>query len=468
MPGEARFDRRGILTGSASLAGALAGPLTLGAAPAANAGTKRPPFDALRDGDTLLLQKVGRNAPLNLGRAYEVMEQLDLHGLVLGDPLNVFHATGSWPFLGRTRPFYPPTTVAILTRDQRQSPGLVTSKFLYYYTFADGVPEGAQRQVFLYTDGPEDPAEFYPDRGEAPLSDVEIKRRDRVAAALARQAVRVGVGNAVVDAMRTMGLWRGRIGFDRPEIQEICAHAEFPGQLVPGNAAMGEIRLIKSPLEIELMRRAAFANIDAIHAAASQIGPGATYRDLRSLFYAEAARRGNMPSMMTVDRVSNELADGTIRQGQALMIDVVSHFQCYHGDYGRTIFVGDPVSPMKRAITASSLCWSVMREIVKPGRRYSELVAAGAAALKKSGLATKVTFGTHSVGLMHHDQPSQAKYGVLVGNDVVLEENMTLSMECIATADTGVGGSAHYEDILLITRDGAEPIHPVPDPVIQV
>jgi len=55
-----------------------------------------------------------------------------------------------------------------------------------------------------------------------------------------------------------------------------------------------------------------------------------------------------------------------------------------------------------------------------------------------------------------------------VPNDIVLEENMTLSLECVATNDTGIGGSVHYEDILLVTRDGAVPIHKVPDAVIQV
>ena len=460
------LDRRHLLSAGAGVAGSLASSAVAAASPVQK---PRPAFHDLRDADTRLLEQVGRTGPLNLAKAYEVMQRNNLQGLVLGDPLNVFHVTGSWPFLGRTRPFYPPTTLAILTRDSKQAPGLVTSKFLYYYTFADGVPSGAQRQVFLYTDGPENPADFYPDRKEVPLDAVEIRRRDRVNEALAKNAPPVGIAPAVIAAMKAMGLWRsGRIGFDRFEIQEMCAHAEFPGQLVSGHVAMGEIRLIKSPLEIEMMRRAAVANIDAIHAAAAQIAPGATYRDLRSLFYAEASRRGNMPSMMTVDRVSNELADGVIRDGQALMVDIVSHFQSYHGDYGRTIAIGEPTAGVKRCIKASAVCWTAMSELIRPGVKFSELLAAGKAALKKSGIPTVVTVATHSVGLMHHDQPLFEQYGVSLPIDLVLEENMTLSLECVATNDTGIGGSVHYEDIMLITRDGAVPIHKVPDAVIQV
>ncbi len=465
MDEHSRFERRSFLVGAASLAGALAAPAT---GIASEGARTRPPFDQLRDRQDLLLQRVGKLPPINLARVAEVLEQHDLQGLVLGEPLNVFHATGDWPFLGKTRPFFPPTTLAVVSRDPHQNPALVTSKFLYYYTFADGVSLPVNREVFLYTDGPEDPREFYPDRGEVPTSEVEIKRRKLVDAAAAQEAVQVGVATATITAMKALGLWHGRIGYDRVAIQEMCAHAGFPGQLIQADIPLAEIRIIKSPLEIDLMRRASVGNIDAIHAAVAQIGPGASYRDLRTLFYAEASRRGNHPGTLTVDRISNELADATLRPGQAFMIDAVSDFQGYHGDYGRTVFIGEPPAPMKRAIAASAFCWSAMREAVKPGVTYSELAATGRAALKKSGYPTRIAFATHSVGLMHHDEPAPQQFGVLSKYDIALRENMILSMECVASADTGVGGSAHYEDLLLITRDGAEPIHPVPDPIIQI
>lgn len=44
---------------------------------------------------------------------------------------------------------------------------------------------------------------------------------------------------------------------------------------------------------------------------------------------------------------------------------------------------------------------------------------------------------------------------------------MVLSVDC-PVLNTGIGGSAHMEDLSLITADGAEPIHTITDPVVIV
>ena len=44
---------------------------------------------------------------------------------------------------------------------------------------------------------------------------------------------------------------------------------------------------------------------------------------------------------------------------------------------------------------------------------------------------------------------------------------MILSVDC-PVLNAGMGGSAHMEDLSLITADGAEPIHSVTNPIIIV
>ncbi len=69
---------------------------------------------------------------MNLARAVEVMERHGLDGLVLGQPVNVFHALGYWPQIARTRAGQPPGEFAILARARPGEWGLVTSRFLHY------------------------------------------------------------------------------------------------------------------------------------------------------------------------------------------------------------------------------------------------------------------------------------------------------------------------------------------------
>jgi Xaa-Pro aminopeptidase len=65
----------------------------------------------------------------------------------------------------------------------------------------------------------------------------------------------------------------------------------------------------------------------------------------------------------------------------------------------------------------------------------------------------------HSVGIVHTD--------ARVIGDIVLEKGMVISVDCPVT-EIGVGGSAHLEDLTLITADGHEVINDVGNPVIVV
>ncbi len=423
--------------------------------------------------DETLSRWLRREAPMNMARACQVMDEQGVDGLVLGDPLNLFHALGHFPQMANTKTGQPPTSFALVTRDQRQVPGLVTSRFLYYYTFADGQSSQAVR-TWLYTGNgdagdvsPIPDIDYFPDRVAAPLTEVEQRRRTLLDNAVPEQRSFRDAGAALVQAMKGMDLWRGRIAFDHPVIAAVCARHDHPGALIPGDNLLRAIRIVKSPLEIALMRRASAANVAAVGAVGAGIRQGASYADLRHVFDVEAAKRGNRGVFMTVDRVSSPLSDDRIRDGQTLFIDGVSHYSHYHGDYARTVFVGEPTREAKRAAEAVSFGWNAVREILRPGLRYSEIAAIGAAAVRKAGFAEIVGFGPHSVGLMHTDEPGEEAGGFYRKADLVLAENMIVSVDC-PVMDTGIGGSAHIEDLMLITADGAEPIHDIGQGVMTI
>lgn len=410
---------------------------------------------------------------MNMARAQVIMQQQGLDGLVLGDPLNLFHALGHYPQMANTKGGQPPTSFALIARDGKQPTGFVTSRFLYYYTWADARFD-FPLQVWLYNENgdsgdlePIAESDYFPDRAAAPLTPVEQRRRDILhAVEPVRRSFR-DAGAAIVRAMRDMGLWRGRIGFDHPVIAAVCERHDHLGKLVPADHALRSIRIIKSPLEIALMKRASAANVAAVGAVGKAARAGATYADLRHVFDVEAARRGNRSVFMTVDRASSPLSDDRIEEGQSLFIDGVSHYQHYHGDYARTVFVGEPRASARRAAQAASFGWQAIREILRPGLRYSELVAIGMEAVRKAGFSESIGFGPHSVGLLHTDEPGEDAGGFYRKADLTLEPNMILSVDC-PVMDTGIGGSAHLEDLVLITADGAEPIHHIGEGVMTI
>jgi Xaa-Pro aminopeptidase len=415
-------------------------------------------------------------APINLARAYAVMEQENLQGIVVGDPLNVFHFTGYWPQIAHTKAGQPPTTFAILARDPRLGRALVTSKFIYYYTVGDSAFRHDVEPYLYYQPGDDGDAPpvarltgtaDFADRRMAPLTGVEVRRRRHLSAATDRRPIHHDAGGALVAAMRDLGLWHGRIGYDHPVVAAVCEHHDHPGRTIQADNILRKIRLIKSPIEIDLMRRASWANVAAVQAAAKAIHAGMSYQDLRAVYFQEAVARGNLPVFMTIDRVSAPLADAAIQNGDAFFVDGVSHYQHYHGDYARTVFVGEPAPAMRRAAEAVAFGWSAIREALKPGMRYSEITALGQEATRKAGYDFAISFGPHSVGLSHTDEPCREQGGFYMKDDLVLQENMILSVDC-PILDTGLGGSAHIEDLMLITADGAQPLHALAEPVIVV
>ncbi|MFK7841602.1 MAG: M24 family metallopeptidase [Sphingorhabdus sp.] len=427
-----------------------------------------PPSD-----DATLLRALESRGPMNWERALAVMDRHGLDGLVVGAPENVFHATGHWPQIARTRTGQPPGTFALITRRDIEELGLVTSSFLYFYTWSDGRTRD-DVQAWLYNGlgdesdfAPAPRFEFCPDQKAEPLSSLESHRRAALDEGLAQRQSFMDSGAALVQAMQEMGLWQGRIGFDDPVIQEVAERHDMPGDLIVADNILREIRLIKSPLEIALMCRAAQANVLALNAVGAAVRAGATHRDLQSLYLAETASRGNKAVFLNVDRVSSDLSQEAIKDGQSLFLDGVSHFMNYHGDYARTIFVGEPAAAARQAAEAAAFGWSAIREKLRPGLRYSEIVTMGQKAVTQKGFGATIGFSPHSVGLAHTDEPGELAGGFYHKPDLTLEPGMIISVDC-PVLDTGIGGSAHCEDLMLITADGAEPIHSLHEPVIVI
>lgn len=415
-----------------------------------------------------------QSPPIDLDRAGAIMERDGLEGLVLSNPVNVYHLTGFWPATSRMG--FGNGAYALLSRDRQQPIGIVAAEFTYYYLLVDNAYEWPL-QVFLFT-GPADREQLaaakaerfrveppaagstiFQDAGHEPLSDRERTRAAAVQAAIARQPVSADAEFALVKALRAMGLDRGRVGIDSPSLAPLFGATGLSSTPVSADDTMKRIRLVKSPRELQLMRLAATANMQAALAAAGAARAGATYRELRASFFAEAARRGNRGVFMVIGGVSAEGVDRTLRDGDAFLFDAVSEGAGYHGDFARTVFVGEPSKTMKKATDAITLGWAAVRDALRPGLRFSEITALGRETLRKSGHDFVVAFGPHSVGLYHTDAAGLG--------DLVLEPGMILSVDC-PVMQAGIGGSAHLEDLTLITATGSEPIHPTPGTIVQV
>ncbi|MFO1457072.1 MAG: M24 family metallopeptidase [Steroidobacteraceae bacterium] len=479
------MDRRELLAafgaGSATClaAAAQAGPSPRSAGPtgAATAGEPRADFGFLR------------TEPLaNAERARAVMAREGLDAFVVTQPTNVFYLGNHWPNLDRMG--FRHSMFVIWPRDPRRPVALVMQGFLHYYRYADDV-DLPDRIVFPYTaplqanadnvgTTPDGPAPGMSDAGAAEPEAAPTKlhrildeslltarERRRRAVSAAAQPPSATPDWALAKALRHLGLDKGVLGIDDPVTEALVARRGLGARCLPGEDALRRVRLVKSPAELRLMQLASRNNVAAAVATAAAVRELGSTGAIRERFYAEAMRRGNQPVFIVVDGSSSEIADDPIREGQAFSIDCVSTCLHYHGDFARTIFVGEPHPMMRRGTTAVFNAWQEIRSRLRAGMRFADVQRIGRETMKKQGADFTVNFTPHSVGLWHTDHPRPSVVEGRTIEGLVLEKDMILSVDC-PILDTAMGGTVHLEDLMRIADDGATPIHDVPPNIFMV
>ena len=400
---------------------------------------------------------------LNRERATELMRRVGMDALLVSAPMNVYYVTGATPVMSRFTQIN--MTAALLPADLKRSIAYLGGGFEFYAGVADaGLNPGVEPYLTGGSLGDADSrsSPAFPRVGTYQFDAREQRRR-----ALLEQAApfHEGISSALRKALRDRSLARGSIGFDTADAKALLDMAGSRANLRPADDFMLQVRLVKTAAELELMRKASLNNVDAALVTAKAARDEGTLRRIRQRFFEEAARRGNVGVYGNVDLVMDERLDGTLREGQTFMIDFVSHYGFYQGDYGRTVFFGDPDPQMRKATDVGIAAWAEIESRLRPGVRFSEIRRIGNDTVKKLGADFTYAFNPHTVGLQHWDQPRLSPEGQAV--DLALEEGMILSVDC-PLLNAGVNGTTHLEDLVLITATGSEPLHRQGDHIIVV
>jgi Xaa-Pro aminopeptidase len=410
------------------------------------------------------VSQLAKQSLVNRERASAMMAREGLQAVVCTRAANVYYLTSQWPLTDRQQGAS--TAIAVIPRDVKAPVAFIVSQFSYYYVLADDdLPPGVQAYLVTRPDRV-DPhtsgmAAALPNMfrigDEAGLTAREKTRRARTQS---KAPFFASLTDALAKALKDLAI-TDTVGVDEDAARMAVAAAQPDLPVRPADDVLRWTRLMKTPTEVELMRLASQANIEAALIAAKAARQAGSIQALRARFFAEAAARGNTGVFMVIDGVSSDAYDAPFVEGQSLLIDCVSMRRGYHGDYGRTVFLGEPRKAIRQATTAMGTAWDEVRAMMRPGVRFSQVREAGQAALRKMGRDYWIAFQAHSVGLFHTDQPRAA------GLDLVLEEGMILSVDC-PLMEMGWGGTAHLEDLVRITASGAEPIHDTGNRVILV
>jgi Xaa-Pro aminopeptidase len=213
------------------------------------------------------------------------------------------------------------------------------------------------------------------------------------------------------------------------------------------------------------LRQAGNANEQAMEAAVQATHIGATMEEIETAFMIEMARQGGQGVYILSG--PGGLRAGRVHEGEPLMLDALGRYKHYHGDLGRSVYMGEGNAEVRTRNKAMKAGWHTALEMVRPGASVSEITSTVLKTVQTSGFPDFRLVVLHSLGLEHTDHPLPLGTDVPGSKgDIKLEENMVINID-MPFHELGWGGM-HIEDTLLVTRNGFEPITAMKSDLVEI
>lgn len=243
--------------------------------------------------------------------------------------------------------------------------------------------------------------------------------------------------------------------------------------------------LLKTPEDIEGIKRSAAINVGVLDYVAERIGPGVTTEQVDAWVHDYTVEHGGIPADLDFEgypksvctSVNEEVCHGipspdvVLREGDIVNVDCSTILDGYFSDSSRMFMIGE-VSPEKAdLVRVTKEAVEEGLKAVKPWGHLGDVGAAVNAYAKAHGYEVVHEFGGHGIGLEFHEDPF-VSFIAEAGTGPVLVPGMCFTIEpminmgkhdidmtdpngwTVRTAD-GLP-SAQWEVQIVVTEDGYE------------
>lgn len=264
------------------------------------------------------------------------------------------------------------------------------------------------------------------------------------------------------DSIKKVGLaGRGLMSYDvLSAFQAALPQAEW----VDIENTMCDLRAVKSPAELAVIRYAYEIAQAGFEAAVATIQVGVTEREIAAEIESAMRRAGAEGTGIDTIVASGPntrpiLARSTFREVQPdelVLLTIAPRYEGYHAAIGRPVLVGQPGQEIERALNVACAAQEACYQALRPGVEGREVEAIGRKFVEEAGLGSYFLYsGVHSLGVIEFEPPifgpsSAAK----------LKQEMIISID-IPLFNAPWGG-LRIEDGYVITPTGAERLHHTP------
>jgi Xaa-Pro dipeptidase len=272
-----------------------------------------------------------------------------------------------------------------------------------------------------------------------------------------------------IDILRERGLDRpSRVGLNLSSYHLKARYAfeleaALPDtELVDVCADMDDLRLVKSPAEIEYLRRAAHVADLGVTAGINATREGVTDRDvMAAVQHAVSLNGGEFPAYPTLVDARGTL-HGTpvgkiLRGGDTVYLEVSGVVRRYHCNISRTVVIGEPSKEIRELYAVVRDALERATDAMRPGTPVSDIVELVAECHRgyeqntwgRFGFSMEIAYPPIWIGAL----------SLMKGDEHVIEPGMVITMEPgLSYAD---GATMMIGNNVLITEHGPEVLNNV-------
>jgi methionyl aminopeptidase len=242
---------------------------------------------------------------------------------------------------------------------------------------------------------------------------------------------------------------------------------------------------LKSPREIEIMRRANVIVAEVLQELKRRVAPGVTTLDLDTIAEEMTLKRNAIPAFKGYSvagrvyprclcaSINEEIVHGipsnrVLREGDIVGLDYGVIYEGFYGDSALTVGVGKVSDEAQRLMDVTERSLYTGIEQLHEGKRLGDLGAAVQKVAESAGFSVVRSFVGHGIGKRLHEEPPVPNYGE-PEHGLRLKEGMVLAIEPMVnvggheveikedgwTAVTKDGSlAAHFEHSVAVTKDG--------------
>ena len=243
-----------------------------------------------------------------------------------------------------------------------------------------------------------------------------------------------------------------------------------------------EVIILKTPEEIETMRRVNVIVAQVLATVKENIKPGISTLALEEIALREVLKRGAKPAFKgyrgypycLCTSVNDEVVHGmpsdkrVLRDGDIISVDFGALHEGFYGDSAITVPVGSVAKDAMRLIDVTAASLERAIDAAREGNRLMDISAAVQGHVEAEGFSVVREFVGHGIGKELHEAPQVPNFG-MAGTGIRLKAGLVLAIEPMInmggyavkilddgwTAVTADGSlSAHFEHTVAITPDG--------------